>query len=37
VRAYGLYHPSHTAALAACRTALGQAPLEVPRVSAFEN
>jgi Putative transposase len=31
VRAYGLYHPSHAAALAACRTALGQAPLEVPR------
>jgi Putative transposase/Transposase zinc-binding domain len=31
VRAYGLYHPSHAVALAACRTALGQAPLEVPR------
>jgi hypothetical protein len=31
VRAYGLYHPSHATALAACRTVLGQAPLEVPR------
>ena len=31
VRAYRLYHPSHAAALAACRTACGQAPLEVPR------
>ena len=31
VRASGLYHPSHAAALAACRTARGQAPLEVPR------
>ena len=30
VRAYGLYHPTHAAALAVCRTALGQAPLEVP-------
>src|SRR5512132_1202696 len=25
VRAYGLYHPTHAAALAVCRTALGQA------------
>jgi hypothetical protein len=31
VRADGLYHPRHAAARAACRTALGQAPLEVPR------
>jgi len=31
VRAYGLYHPSHAAALATCRMAFGQAPLEVPR------
>jgi hypothetical protein len=30
VRSYGLYHPSHAAALAVCRAALGQAPLEVP-------
>src|SRR5215831_12253432 len=30
VRAYGLYHPSHTAALAVCRAALGQPPLEAP-------
>jgi len=30
VRAYGLYHPTHAAALAVCRTALGQAPMEVP-------
>jgi hypothetical protein len=25
-----LYHPSHTAALAVCRAALGQPPLEAP-------
>jgi hypothetical protein len=30
VRAYGLYHPSPTGALAVCRAALGQPPLEVP-------
>jgi putative transposase len=30
VRAYGLYHPSHTAALAGCRAALGQPPMEAP-------
>jgi len=30
VRSYGLYHPSHAAALAVCRAALGQPPLEVP-------
>jgi Putative transposase/Transposase zinc-binding domain len=30
VRAYGLYHPSHTAALAVCRAALGQPPMEAP-------
>ncbi|HSX83280.1 MAG TPA: transposase, partial [Candidatus Saccharimonadia bacterium] len=30
VRSYGLYHPSHTAALAVCRTALGQPPVETP-------
>jgi hypothetical protein len=30
MRAYGLYHPSHAAALAVCRAALGQAPLEAP-------
>jgi hypothetical protein len=30
VRSYGLYHPSHTAALAVCRAALGQPPLEAP-------
>src|SRR5262245_27032146 len=30
VRSYGLYQPAQTAALALCRTALEQAPLEVP-------
>jgi hypothetical protein len=30
VRSYGLYHPSHAAALAVCRAALGQPPMEVP-------
>src|SRR5438093_1611262 len=30
VRSYGLYHPTHAVALAVCRTALGQAPVEVP-------
>jgi hypothetical protein len=30
VRSYGLYHPSHTTALAVCRAELGQPPLEVP-------
>ena len=30
VRSYGLYQPTQTAALALGRTALGQAPLEVP-------
>jgi len=30
VRCYGLYHPTHAAALAVCRTALGQPPVEVP-------
>jgi hypothetical protein len=30
VRSYRLYHPSHAAALAVCRTALGQPPLEAP-------
>ena len=30
VRSYGLYHPSHAAALAVCRAALGQPPLEAP-------
>jgi Putative transposase/Transposase zinc-binding domain len=30
VRSYGLYHPSRTAALAVCRAALGQPPLEAP-------
>jgi Putative transposase/Transposase zinc-binding domain len=30
VRSYGLYHPSHAAALAVCRAELGQPPLEVP-------
>jgi Putative transposase/Transposase zinc-binding domain len=32
VRSYGLYHPSHAAALAVCRAALGQPPLEAPAV-----
>jgi Putative transposase/Transposase zinc-binding domain len=30
VRSYGLYHPSHAAALAVGRAALGQPPMEVP-------
>jgi len=30
VRADGLSHPTHAAALAVCRTARGQAPMEVP-------
>jgi hypothetical protein len=32
VRSYGLYHPSHTAALAVCRAERGQPPLEAPAV-----
>jgi putative transposase len=32
VRSYGLYHPSHAAALAVCRAALGQPPVEPPPV-----
>jgi hypothetical protein len=30
VRSYGLYHPTQANALATCRTALGQPPVEVP-------
>jgi hypothetical protein len=30
VRSYGLYHPTHAAALAHCRVALGQLPVAVP-------
>src|SRR5262245_13367714 len=30
VRSYGLYHPTQAEALAVCRTALGQPPVEVP-------
>jgi hypothetical protein len=30
VRCYGLYHPTHASALAVCRTALGQPPVEAP-------
>ena len=30
VRSYGLYHPTQAAALAVCRTALGQPPVETP-------
>jgi putative transposase/transposase-like zinc-binding protein len=30
VRSYGLYHPTQADALAVCRTALGQPPLEMP-------
>ena len=30
VRCYGLYHHRHTEALAICRTALGQPPVETP-------
>ena len=31
VRSYGLYHHAHAEALACCRTALGQPPVEPPR------
>ena len=30
VRGYGLYHPTHAAALTSCRTAFGQLPMEAP-------
>ena len=30
VRSYGLYHPTQAKALAVCRTALGQLPVEAP-------
>jgi hypothetical protein len=30
VRSYGLYHPTHADAMAVCRAALGQPPVEVP-------
>ena len=30
VRSYGLYHPAHAEALAVCRAALGQPPVEAP-------
>jgi Putative transposase/Transposase zinc-binding domain len=30
VRCYGLYHPTHAAALTSCRTACGQPPMEAP-------
>ena len=30
VRCYGLYHPTHAAALTICRTAFGQLPMEAP-------
>jgi Putative transposase len=30
VRSYGRYHPSHAAALAVCRAACGQPPMEAP-------
>ena len=30
VRCYGLYHPTHAAALTVCRAALGQPPVEMP-------
>src|SRR5436190_9476534 len=30
VRCYGLYHHTHASALAVCRTALGQPPVEAP-------
>jgi hypothetical protein len=30
VRSYGLYRPSHAAALAVCRAGLGQPPVEAP-------
>jgi Putative transposase/Transposase zinc-binding domain len=32
VRSYGLYHPTQAAALAVCRAALGQPPVETPAV-----
>jgi hypothetical protein len=30
VRSYGLYHPTQASALAVCRAALGQPPVEAP-------
>jgi hypothetical protein len=37
VRSYGLYHPTHAEALAVCRTALGQAPVEMPVALAWQT
>jgi hypothetical protein len=37
VRSYGLYHPTQAAALASCRALLGQPPVEVPAVLAWQT
>jgi Putative transposase len=37
VRSYGLYHPSHAAALAVCRAELGQPPMEAPAALAWQT
>jgi Putative transposase/Transposase zinc-binding domain len=37
VRGYGLYHHTHAEALASCRAALGQPPMEVPVALAWQT
>ena len=37
VRGYGLYHQTHAEALAVCRTALGQPPVEPPPALAWQT
>jgi Putative transposase/Transposase zinc-binding domain len=37
VRSYGLYHPTQAAALAVCRTALAQPPVEAPVVLEWQT
>ena len=37
VRSYGLYHPTQADALAVCRTALGQPPMEMPAMLAWQT
>jgi len=37
VRSYGLYCPSHAAALAVCRTELGQPPMEAPAALTWQT
>jgi hypothetical protein len=37
VRSYGLYHPTKAEALAVCRAALGQPPVETPARLAWQT